>query len=56
MYKDMIIYLLKGIKNKKDFAIFTMVLCKCAMNKDINLDDLYEILEELAKSNMGVGD
>ena len=49
MYKEMIIYLLNGIKNEKDFAVFTMVLYKCVSNKDIDINDLNEILDKLAK-------
>lgn len=52
MYKEMIIYLLDGIKNKKDFEVFTMVLYKCISNKDICINELNEILYKLTKLDM----
>lgn len=52
MYKDMLIYLLNGIEDNKDLEVFTKVLRKCIINKDIDINDLNEILEKLTKLNM----
>lgn len=49
MYKDMLIYLLNGIEDKKDLEVFTKVLRKCIINKDIDINDLNEILYKLTK-------
>lgn len=52
MYKDMLIYLLNGIEDKKDLEVFTKVLHKCIINQDIDKNDLNEILYKLTKLDM----
>lgn len=52
MYKDMLIYLLNGIEDKKDLEVFTKVLRKCIINQDIDKNDLNEILYKLTKLDM----
>lgn len=53
MYKDIIIYLLNGIEDKKDLEVFTKVIYKCIINNKISLEEFQEIMEKLINVDNG---
>lgn len=53
MYKDIIIYLLNGIEDKKDLEVFTKVIYKCIINNKISLEEFQEIMEKFINVDNG---